>query len=266
MEDYLKWEIGSEVSAEDRRIAMDAAELMHGYAVSLGLPEIPQHSTFYLFHNLDALAAAYEKGTGRTLEKGGAGRNFAEGKSLAVAGRGWIVLNTSFSQYQSYPSERNTKVIAHELFHTYQHTLSSLPVGGPPDRVPTSGPRWLSEGSAEFLAFQALSEGGIFPYDTARQRIFMDSVKSVDRPLKDMETWAGFSATGGRSYRFTPLAIELLAAHAGRSALIDYYTLLRPGSTWQEAFQTAFGMTVDQFYQRFEAHRSAGFPELEISD
>ena len=37
----------------------------------------------------------------------------------------------------------------------------------------------------------------------------------------------------------------------------------RPG--WREAFERAFGMTVEEFYELFEEHRAAGFPEVEVS-
>ena len=36
-----------------------------------------------------------------------------------------------------------------------------------------------------------------------------------------------------------------------------------PGTTWQEAFQAAFGMTVEEFCEIFAEHRAAGFAELD---
>jgi hypothetical protein len=60
------------------------------------------------------------------------------------------------------------------------------------------------------------------------------------------------------------MAAELLAARAGQRALFDYYRLLQPGTTWQTAFETAFGMTVEEFYAVFEEHRAAGFPKLDL--
>ena len=56
-----------------------------------------------------------------------------------------------------------------------------------------------------------------------------------------------------------------MASLAGESALFRYFTLLQPGTTWQEAFHGAFGMTVDEFYELFKAHSEAGFPKLELS-
>jgi hypothetical protein len=42
--------------------------------------------------------------------------------------------------------------------------------------------------------------------------------------------------------------------------------LQQPGATWQEAFNTAFGMTIAEFYVLFEEHRAAGFPEVNIPE
>ena len=71
-------------------------------------------------------------------------------------------------------------------------------------------------------------------------------------------------------------AAELLASRVGVRKLADYYMLLEPWMTpsgvresnfpdpgWRLAFQSAFGMTVDEFYELFEEHREADFPELE---
>ena len=37
-----------------------------------------------------------------------------------------------------------------------------------------------------------------------------------------------------------------------------------PQPGWRLAFEAAFGMTIDEFYELFEEHRAAGFPEMEI--
>ena len=63
----------------------------------------------------------------------------------------------------------------------------------------------------------------------------------------------------------TPImAAELLAFRAGEGAILRYYALLTRGTDWRDAFESAFGLTVDDFYVLFEAHRAAGFPALEI--
>ena len=62
----------------------------------------------------------------------------------------------------------------------------------------------------------------------------------------------------GKQYAF--LGAELLASQAGEGAIRAYLSELRPGTTWREAFQKTFGMSVEEFYRLFEEQRAAGFP------
>ena len=135
--------------------------------------------------------------------------------------------------------------------------------------MPKAGPRWLKSGVDTFLKDRALAEGGVISYDTARNgpRGLVESAKYVGKqPLSEMETWTGFSGIQGDAYDYSAMAGELLASLAGESSLIKYYANLKIGTTWQKEFQKSFGMTVDKFYEVFEEHRAAGFPELTLTD
>ena len=103
--DYVRWEIGSEVSLADQQNARHAVQLMHDYAVSLGLPEIKEDITFYLYHNHDALFAAYARATGVSVD--GARDHWAGGDSAGINGEGWVFVNTSGRWFRedSYPSK-----------------------------------------------------------------------------------------------------------------------------------------------------------------
>ena len=61
----------------------------------------------------------------------------------------------------------------------------------------------------------------------------------------------------GRALSF--LAGEWLAERAGEPALFEYYRLLPTSDSWEAAFEGAFGITIDDFYEKFEAYRAAGF-------
>ena len=51
-----------------------------------------------------------------------------------------------------------------------------------------------------------------------------------------------------------------LAASPGRErAIFEYYRLRQSTDDWKEAFQGAFGITIDDFYAAFAAYRAAGF-------
>ena len=150
---------------------------------------------------------------------------------------------------------------AHELNHAQTADLSNSSLVAAYNEIPHVGPVWLVEGTADFLAWQALSEGGIVPYEELRE-LFVENAGMIPESLKGMETEAGFNSRLN-SIDYSLLAAELLASRSGQSSLFDYYASLEQGTTWMGQFREIFGMTVGEFYDLFEQHRTAGFPELE---
>ncbi|MDE2640572.1 MAG: hypothetical protein OXI03_08330, partial [Chloroflexota bacterium] len=63
----------------------------------------------------------------------------------------------------------------------------------------------------------------------------------------------------GEAQPLSFLAVEWLAQRAGEPALFQYYRLLPSSDSWQDAFQGAFGITIDEFYDEFAKYRAAGF-------
>ena len=116
----------------------------------------------------------------------------------------------------------------------------------------------MQEGFAEFHGMAALAQGGIRPYEQRRHQHLSWALR-VDVSLKETETYDGLLAGNGR-FDLAALAAELLASQSSERALIRYWTLLGPDITWQQAFQDAFGVTIDDFYTRFANHRANGYP------
>ena len=251
--DYVKWMIASDVRPEYVEASIEGTRLFHEYIESLGMSGIKTKVRLSLFHDQDKFIAAYEARTG-----GKANRNVLE--STAVAGEGNINVNALRLEEQKTSLESLRKIIAHEMVHALGHELAGVRGGSDDYSIPKTGPRWLTEGIAEFLAYQAMSAADNLDYDTKRIWEFVEQGKYVDMPLSKLETMVGIRAARGSTYNYFLLAAELLASRTGQNSLIRYYTLLQPGTTWQEAFQTTFGITVDEFYQVFEEHRAAGFP------
>ena len=266
---YLKWEIGPEVPDEQYGYLRAGIVNMHQYATSLDLPPVPDDATFYLYRDPELAARTLARLENRSLQR--ARRSFADVGWAGLAGlepenehSGWIMVN--LQSYIRYPEQwRYMRTAAHELSHVYQYTLGDLGKFNTTHKeVRVNGPAWMQEGFATFQANRALAMGGIVPYEQSRQRLVRQS-QSVDVQLKETETYDGLKAGPGRS-DMAALASELLAAEAGEEALITYWTLLGPDTPWQEAFETAFGMRVDEFYPLFEEHRGAGFLELDLPD
>ena len=238
--EYVKWVIWPDVAPEYIEASIEGARLMHEYAESLDVPGIKAEVHFHLFHNLDDHIAVFE-----TIGRGKPGRN--DLKRIAEAGKGYIFFNALRLEEAETSLESIKKISAHEILHTLQSGLAGVHAGSDDVSVPKTGPRWLTEGIAEFLAYQALSAADILSYDTKRNSTFVKQGEYVDKPLSEMETLASRRAARGSTYTYFLLAAELLASRTGQSSLIHYYTLPQPGTTWQQAFQTTFGMTVEEF-------------------
>ena len=52
------------------------------------------------------------------------------------------------------------------------------------------------------------------------------------------------------------LAVDWLLERTGDPAVFEYYRVLPSSSSWQAAFEQAFGLTINEFYEQFEAYRA----------
>ena len=257
--EYIKWEIGDKVSSDHRTEAMQGVQLAHDYSVYLGMPKTQSEITIHMYKDIEKLASAYARETNRSMENS---RKIWE-TATARAPDSQIFLSVSSHSWNNREPKYQVKIMAHEMYHKYQNDLSGLRSASADHVVPETGPRWLREGSAEYLAFKSLSEGGILSYESERNR-FVSRAKTIDKPLSEMEKREGYIGINHR-YKYFLLAAELLAKNSGESNLLEYHALQNSQTTWQEAFEKAFGMNVGKFYELFEEHRAAGFPELDVS-
>ena len=123
------------------------------------------------------------------------------------------------------------------------------------DRDPR-GPRWLIVGMRDHLysAYPLLTPSHTQAGAIARAR-------RTGLPLSSLETYRSewlLPDSVFRSLGF--LAVEWLANHASDPALLDYHHEVTSGTPWRVAFQTAFGIAVDDFYEAFAAHRQENAP------
>lgn len=155
-----------------------------------------------------------------------------------------------------------SRCVAHEYFHVVQAEL----VGGPPS------PAWMTEGTAEY------AEG---LYVAATGRATPDAVRSEWSRLAawtptDLGEMEGDSFRGVRGgYQLGALGVDWLAARSAgvgpispgaRSrfadqvrddAYIRYYRLLTSAASWHRAFEEAFGIGVEAFYDAFDDYLDA---------
>ncbi len=256
---YLRWEVGANVPDSMVYDLRRGILLLEQYVRSLGVPELENEVVFYLYWDI---VPAMARVMGRS-EQDVRQRDRRAEAFLADDGLGWIFINGSITERYGVSPLGLTHLAAHELVHIYQHSLAAHR-GYDLDhsKVRVHGPVWLIEGGAEFQTHRALTKGAVYFYDERRRRS-SETASAVDTPLSEIETYKTVLATQG-SYQLGEMAVELLAASAGEEAVMAYWTLLNPETSWQEAFETTFGMTISEFYVLFEQHRAAGFPKVDL--
>lgn len=140
-------------------------------------------------------------------------------------------------------------VVLHEYIHALQFQLMGASY---------ISLNWLLEGSANWFDSD-LSTQDRNGYPLSRKLIDALNQASKGPPLEEIE-----SANETWQYSFGLVAADMLVERAGKSAALDFYRVLAPGRTgpagrWEtrptlrSAFAAAFGLTLDQFYDEFEA-------------
>lgn len=126
----------------------------------------------------------------------------------------------------------------------------------------TRGPEWLTLGTDRY--FRVRYQTGATPAKYERARTTqIENARLVGLALRDLferddDTVIYDFVMGGLGF----LAVEWLAERAGDPAIFDYHRLVRPSRTWEEAFSTAFGITVEEFFDAFEPYRAQVAPPL----
>ena len=147
----------------------------------------------------------------------------------------------------------------HEYFHTLQadrHRPRFLASGF--EREKDEGPGWLIEGSAEWARFTYLDSVRPGAYADERARRVPASARTVET-LRDglLYLQSGMHGTLGM------LATERLVDRFGDASILEYFSQRAFHATSAEAFEAAFGLTLDEFYDEFAAWRAEGFPRDE---
>ena len=144
----------------------------------------------------------------------------------------------------------------HEYFHTLQadrHRPRFFANGF--EREKDEGPGWLIEGSAEWARFTYLDSVRPGAYADERARRVSTSARTVET-LRDglLYLQSGMHAHLGM------LATERLIDRFGDAWILEYFSERAFHATSAQAFEAAFGLTLDEFYDEFAAWRAEGFP------
>lgn len=170
--------------------------------------------------------------------------------STAVADEEMMCIDTTgYVWTQILPHEPlvGISIIAHEHFHNLQGQLGCLP--GPNDHEYA----WWVEGSATFVGWHTLIDAGL--------------VTEAD-VLETMHKWGGFdddlellasyerSIRGDPEYALAYRAIADLVERSGEASLYTFCQQIGQGTNWHSAFESAYGVSVEDFYAVFENQRN----------
>ena len=149
---------------------------------------------------------------------------------------------------------------------TWNHSTRVVERLAPRDSLPPAvegyrerGALWLSDGLGRYVEAVSRETAGIETFSETRNRNIVWA-RQTGQPLRNVETSAGSDAVGRPiASALSFIAADWLVQRAGERSIFEYYRLLPSSASWQEAFEGAFGITIDEFYTAFEDYRAAGF-------
>ena len=166
-----------------------------------------------------------------------------------VAHPSWIKFGGLQAQFWSHAADHR-KIAIHEYTHLWQFHL------GCSGRSRLGN--WLSEGMAEYIAYEAMIKSGDMPREGVMDHMLnaARSTGQLDRPIRD------FAEGAIRDIGIWPGHVGFLALHhvvpSAPDGILSLRTLCQEagdGASVPEAFHTAFGVGLDDFYADFEEYR-----------
>lgn len=208
---------------------------------------------------VDALAAAYEA-DGHTPDR-------AQLRAYWAKWGGTAFDDTIFLYPRTDRREEDTiawlwEAVPHEATHLLQQDIVSQTLGHNGWRRLVVGtlPNWFVEGHAEFVGATVAAEYAPDRYAvrarTARE--LREISAPADRTLEEVaDDDLGADGRNGDEYTLGYLAIDLLAGEdpLGLNIIAAWDDISRDERYWTDIFADHFGMTIDDFYARFEATR-----------
>ena len=169
-------------------------------------------------------------------------RELSQGLAGLFLGDIWIY----GPNFDRHPVSERRRIVYHEYFHAVQQSLSrsrSTERG----RVPV----WLVEGSAKYFEYSVTPqelEG--FRRTYVRRSADIPALGELEQPE------GGFGTQGRRAaYAMGAVATDYLANKYGRELVQRDLWVALARTDWRSAFAEVFGVTVDDFYNEFEAYR-----------
>jgi hypothetical protein len=212
----------------------------------------------FVYADPDGLATAFQKAAGLDVSAVAVkAQQYRSGNVAAEAGSHGVFVYLGNSTWSRPDLLGRQKILAHEMFHLVEEQVEHDPsnCGSTPfDQVRRCGPTWLIEGAAETVGYRVAEQRGYID-PSAYERDLEGRVRGSSLTLASLETYAGQSQP--QAWDTMNLAAGHLASIApnGIKSFVDFWTAVGNGSEWHQAFQSAFAISVDQYYAAFDAFR-----------
>lgn len=166
----------------------------------------------------------------------------SEGLSILIV-TGHEVWRSAASTSQG---DTRAKIAAHELAHVAQHELGCSRTGI------TRPPAWFMEGMAEWIGYEVAVEAGWIARSALENTTKIAMTQSVGVSLSQSE-----QGLGPLNYLIFRAAFDRLVARSSFDASVAFCNGVGSGSRWQDAFATAFGISIESFYGDFDSYRAS---------
>lgn len=141
-------------------------------------------------------------------------------------------------------------VIAHELFHQFQWELKGN----------ATAHQWLLEGSAERAGFDLGQWSGKGPSERKKEELINHLYKRVTGEIDPYDLidngprWKSLVSEGRNVYGTAKNMTDYLADQFGDPVIIRYFTELGQTGNRESAFLRAFGMSHNEFIEKYKAY------------
>jgi hypothetical protein len=186
------------------------------------------------------------------------------------ATHGYVI--TSDMRFQAgNPGVDGSALVAHEFFHLVQRALASNSTGMPTKSGEKGSegafPVWFTEGTANFVGFSVAALALNSTYWEGRAMTFQYAPRT---PFANKNTLADYEIRNGPGnssptypYIAGHLATEYLVASVGFQKMLDIMIDFKTTKDFEKSFQTAIGISKEEFYEKFEkARTNLGLPEV----
>lgn len=203
-----------------------------------------------------AFAAARMREGGESREK--AERHAQKASGTSYGSKGVILLNGGHSKMAA-ESDKRVKTTIHELTHQIQAQLSNK-------RHSRNGYIWLSEGSANALAFRVMERADFTTVNEQREEWLEELKESPKLPAVDQllerANWMPLREANTNPYCAVTIMTEFLIDKCGGyDQIIDFYKILKDNDR-EYAFKKAFGFTIEEFVHDFDAYYQRQTPNI----